>query len=531
MPDPLELVSTADQIADNVQSYNNSIREDPDRALLTARATTYWIHDRRTGLFAPNKWCGYREMTAARYQAAVDGDHDGDPFDGTSARKAIEKQIGTYKQRGELDQVLREWADGVFFPGALEGLAHDRRFALVRRRRSWIFQANPDHFDIDGFLQSNPERFSWTVRQHQEEVEQGDQVFLWRAAGKKREQSGIIAEAEVVSEIWEGLDEEGALKFWKRPEDRRSEQRVWIRIARVANKKEVIKREWLIDDPICRDLLILKQSAGTNYPLARDHLHRIERLWERTAVDWNREDCLAALWAYDVTYGQPISQKPGSPVSEVALRIGRAVGGVYNKVLNFRAIDPRDARAGLSGGGQTDRAVWAEFYDPDSEVLQSDRLEIEYLEIWGAGDLRPADQGAGTEDLPPAPQGGVAPGRTTTTISRIIRDTSKSNWVKKAHDYRCQICGLRIEGRAGPYAEGAHIQPLGAEHRGKDDVANILCLCPNHHVLLDLGAIAIGQGMEILGTGVSASLRTDAAHVIDSDCIRYHRQHIAGLDE
>jgi hypothetical protein len=58
---------------------------------------------------------------------------------------------------------------------------------------------------------------------------------------------------------------------------------------------------------------------------------------------------VAGLWAYTQTYGQQVSRLPGSPVAEVALVVGRAISGVYNKVMNFRAIDPRDERAGMSG--------------------------------------------------------------------------------------------------------------------------------------------------------------------------------------
>jgi hypothetical protein len=32
----------------------------------------------------------------------------------------------------------------------------------------------------------------------------------------------------------------------------------------------------------------------------------------------------------------------------VTVKIGRAVTGVYNKVMNFRSVDPRDNRAGMS---------------------------------------------------------------------------------------------------------------------------------------------------------------------------------------
>ena len=57
------------------------------------------------------------------------------------------------------------------------------------------------------------------------------------------------------------------------------------------------------------------------------------------------------------------------------MTIGRAITGVYNKVMNFRAIDPTDPRAGLSAGGQVEHAVWDEFYDASNghpHVLEHD---------------------------------------------------------------------------------------------------------------------------------------------------------------
>lgn len=63
--------------------------------------------------------------------------------------------------------------------------------------------------------------------------------------------------------------------------------------------------------------------------------------------------------------------------------------------------------------------------------------------------------------------------------------------VKKRHDYRRQVCGVRLEAQAGPYAEGAHIQALGSPHNGPDVEENILCLCPNLHVLFDNGGFGI----------------------------------------
>ena len=75
-------------------------------------------------------------------------------------------------------------------------------------------------------------------------------------------------------------------------------------------------------------------------------------------------------------------QLPDSPVARVALLVGRAVSGVYAKVMNFRSIDPRAAGAGMSGVGETDRQVWSEFFDPESSTLHTDALAREFNRLW-----------------------------------------------------------------------------------------------------------------------------------------------------
>lgn len=81
----------------------------------------------------------------------------------------------------------------------------------------------------------------------------------------------------------------------------------------------------------------------------------------------------------------------------------------------------------------------------------------------------------------PEPNYGAVPRREATTL-RIVRDTAVTRRLKVLYEYRCQVCNIRLEGAAGPYAEAAHIRPLGAPHHGPDTLENVLCLCPNHHV-------------------------------------------------
>lgn len=116
-----------------------------------------------------------------------------------------------------------------------------------------------------------------------------------------------------------------------------------------------------------------------------------------------------------------------------------------------------------------------------------------------------------------------APNRISVLTSRIIRDTRQTRRIKEIYDYRCQICGVRLEGNAGPYAEAAHIKPLGQPHNGPDVLENLLCLCPNHHVLFDYGGITLSEDYSIIGG--EGSLIVSPKHRIDLTFIRYHREH------
>ena len=110
---------------------------------------------------------------------------------------------------------------------------------------------------------------------------------------------------------------------------------------------------------------------------------------------------------------------------------------------------------------------------------------------------------------------------------RIVRDTEKSLRVKEAYDYACQICETRLETPAGPCAEGAHIKPLGTPHNGPDDESNIICLCPNHHLLFDAGAITLTDEFRVLG--LPGGPKLCIKHNLGKEYVQYHREHFGVL--
>jgi predicted restriction endonuclease len=83
----------------------------------------------------------------------------------------------------------------------------------------------------------------------------------------------------------------------------------------------------------------------------------------------------------------------------------------------------------------------------------------------------------------------VETARVRQEVYRILRDTARAREIKAAHQYRCQICNNRLTLSDGShYAEAHHVQPLGRPHNGPDIGENIICVCPNCHVLLDYGS-------------------------------------------
>jgi putative restriction endonuclease len=117
------------------------------------------------------------------------------------------------------------------------------------------------------------------------------------------------------------------------------------------------------------------------------------------------------------------------------------------------------------------------------------------------------------------------PDRVETHVQRIIRDTNAAKSLKALYDYKCQVCGLRIEPASGNfYIEVHHVRPLGGVHHGLDTYSNMLVLCPNHHAMFDFGipqfitheSIKIGEASHSLA----------CKHNLEADVVAYHNEQI-----
>ena len=135
-------------------------------------------------------------------------------------------------------------------------------------------------------------------------------------------------------------------------------------------------------------------------------------------------------------------------------------------------------------------------------------------------DDKPISTPAGELPLPASNQ---EPGKVESYTTRIIRDTLISEKVKEIHQHQCQTCSTRIERPGGAYAQAAYIRPLGRPHNGPDTDNNILCLCPNCHVLFDGWAFAIEDDGQLIGA-LSGSLVELEEHTVSREYLSYHRR-------
>jgi putative restriction endonuclease len=118
-------------------------------------------------------------------------------------------------------------------------------------------------------------------------------------------------------------------------------------------------------------------------------------------------------------------------------------------------------------------------------------------------------------------------GRTSATSDRLVRDSGLAQSLKNEYDFTCQICRTRLDSPSGPYAEAAHIRPLGRPDDGPDIKTNMLCLCPNHHKLMDCGGIVIDSNyriIQVLDRKQLGLLHMNNRHRVSQEYLSWHRR-------
>lgn len=183
-------------------------------------------------------------------------------------------------------------------------------------------------------------------------------------------------------------------------------------------------------------------------------------------------------------------------------------------------------------------SVWDAPFLPNIEYWQAEGLDnfLRWKEgFCKARDISAVDMDMDGQDAPsePAPVDSVdPPERRTTRVERVIRNSALSRFLKILYSHQCQICLFTFMLTSNrQYAETHHIKPLGKKHMGSDNQSNIIVLCPNHHAMMDFGAVAIHpDDLTVIGPNKSSPESREMlqlnSHPISRDSLEYHLEHI-----
>ena len=146
--------------------------------------------------------------------------------------------------------------------------------AIFDRRDTsyWIFQSNPDYYDLAGAINELAE-ITWAVNQYKKKIHAKDRVYLWES-GKD---AGILAVATVLSDPNHIYDDDSERKFIRNAEKFSEEKlKVPLRIDHVLPER--IRRTDLLDHPVLKSLEVITFPNATNFAVNEEQAQLLNEL-------------------------------------------------------------------------------------------------------------------------------------------------------------------------------------------------------------------------------------------------------------
>jgi hypothetical protein len=133
MPVLLKLVEKYEDIKASVDLFNRDLQENEDLAQRILRSTTYWVYDPTAKSFGASKFVGFIDMNFSNYARAQKHDFTGARFNGTVAREAIERILGSFEQHDHLRYELVKWGESRFGTHVFSGTNSAKwQFVILR---------------------------------------------------------------------------------------------------------------------------------------------------------------------------------------------------------------------------------------------------------------------------------------------------------------------------------------------------------------------------------------------------------------
>ena len=149
---------------------------------------------------------------------------------------------------------------------------------LSRHYHAWLFQANPQRYDIlNALADERSNEDMWLVSRYKKEIKKGDIGLIWMS-GKE---AGIYAVVEIISDPEFLVDSSVVSQYWINDEDRQQRRlRIKYRYKIKFPDRPIYKQE-LKNIPELSNLSIFNFSQGTNFPVRDEEWKIISDLIEK----------------------------------------------------------------------------------------------------------------------------------------------------------------------------------------------------------------------------------------------------------
>ncbi len=147
---------------------------------------------------------------------------------------------------------------------------------------AWIFQGNPDRYDINKYIMQSSDYIYWHTPRYYNEIAVNDIVFIWRAG----DNSGVIAKGKV-AELPVAANEVQypdllGRNFWIEENAAGTDFKTGVSLeeVRLDESDAMIKRKTLLENTIMRANPIITLPRGTVFKLNSEETEELVRLWE-----------------------------------------------------------------------------------------------------------------------------------------------------------------------------------------------------------------------------------------------------------
>ncbi len=253
------------------------------------------------------------------------------------------------------------------------------------QQRSWIFQANPAHFDLPEALK-HLTRFRWWVKKYTSEIHKGDTAYLWLSGSN----GGMVARAIVETDpaMMPDLPEE-------KPYDKDPGESVGLRVEIKINGllRQPVTREDCKKHPVLSAMQLMKFAQGTNFPLSSGEAEALEVL---TAGTW-RTPTVPLSGQADTSLQARFARFRSDPLEQLRVRVRRWRAQELRSLLS--EVDEIDLvtfnrevwsiRTSVQVGGEEVQLfgtfpVDAERIAKVRTALEQGQLELHGNSIWGS---------------------------------------------------------------------------------------------------------------------------------------------------